>query len=653
MLQNIRDKTSGWIATIILGMFAMGMLFFGIQDYLIPKVETYAARVESAPRFWIFGKKTRDISVDDFRRRFERARQDQRQQQGEAFDPNAFESVENKRLVLDRLIDEAVLELVAEREGLVVSRAQIQKAIAEIPSFQVAGKFDKGQYLLALQTQNQTPEQFQQLVKTSLLQQLLPVEISESALLGDSELDSFIRMSQQTRKVRFLEVPAPVEPVAAPNETEIKAWYDAHKATYRTQETVTAEYIELDAASLPAPAAADEATLLKTYKENQSRFGTPEQRLVSHILVQVDPKAPAGAWSAAEAKAKAIAARAKAPGADFAAIARETSEDIGTKDSGGELGAISDLAPSADDPLRAAFEKATANLQPGQVSDPVRSPSGWHVIQLREVVPGSVKPFEEVRAQLESEALDAERQRLFADASGELSEAVYATPSSLADVAAKVKLPVNKAGTFDAAHGEGIAALPAVRKAAFEDDQKLERQVSDPIEISPDHVVVLQVTDHHDAAEQPLKDVHDRVVNDIIADKVAKATQARAEALLKRLRAGEALDALAAEIGQPVRDVPAMNRQPPSPSLAPLVDGVFALPRPAGKPETTLAKMTTGEYVLAEVQSVTDGDPAALEANLRDQLRQQISQARGVEDARAYIQALRKQYTIKVAEDRL
>jgi peptidyl-prolyl cis-trans isomerase D len=320
---------------------------------------------------------------------------------------------------------------------------------------------------------------------------------------------------------------------------------------------------------------------------------------------------------------------------------------VGTKDAGGDLGAVEDLGQDA-------FTAAVAKLQPGQVSDPVRSAEGWHVLQYRELIAGSAKPFEEVRALLEAEAVDAERERVFNDASGELVNAIYATPASLTTVAAKVKLPVHKSGAFSADAGEGIAALPLVRKAAFEDDQKLERQVSDPIEIASDHVVVLQVTDYKPAAVQALAQVRDRVANDIVADRIAKATQARADALLKRLRAGESLDALATEVGRTVADVPSMGRTPPGPQFTALVDAAFALPRPAaGKFEAALAKLGSGEHALVLVDSVTDGDPKALDAATRDNLRTQITAARGNEDARAYIQALRKQYTITVAEDRL
>jgi peptidyl-prolyl cis-trans isomerase D len=135
---------------------------------------------------------------------------------------------------------------------------------------------------------------------------------------------------------------------------------------------------------------------------------------------------------------------------------------------------------------------------------------------------------------------------------------------------------------------------------------------------------------------------------------VAKATKARAEALLARALKGESLDALAPEVGRPVTDVPKMTRQAPSPQLAPLVDAAFRLPRPAaGKTEVALAKLAPDRYALVTVVSVTDGDLVGLDAATRTALKKQLAQGRGAMDARAFIQGLRKQYQVKIAEDRL
>jgi peptidyl-prolyl cis-trans isomerase D len=236
MLQSIRDKTSGWFASVILVMIIVTMAFFGIGDFLTPKIENYTARVESAPAFWVLGAKSHEISVEEFRNRFQIVREQQREAQGESFDAAAFEKVENKRLVLDELIDEAVLKLAAERSGVVISNAQLHKAIAELPSFQEDGKFSKDRYLLALKSRNQTPAQFEDMVRGNLVEQLVPTEIGASAIAGDAELDAFLRLQKQTRRVRLFEVPPPAQPPVAPTDAEIKAWYDAHAAQYRTPE---------------------------------------------------------------------------------------------------------------------------------------------------------------------------------------------------------------------------------------------------------------------------------------------------------------------------------------------------------------------------------------------------------------------------------
>jgi peptidyl-prolyl cis-trans isomerase D len=293
-------------------------------------------------------------------------------------------------------------------------------------------------------------------------------------------------------------------------------------------------------------------------------------------------------------------------------------------------------------------------LQPGQVSDPVRLPDGWHVLLFRELIPGTAKSFDEVRPELEAEYLESERERVFNDISGKLVDKIYADPSELAPAAAELKLPLNRTGLFSRDSGEGIAALEQVRKAAFGEAQKVDRQVSDPVEIEPNHVVVVHVTDVQPAAPLPLSTIRDRVVADLSADRLAKASKARADALLARALKGETLDALAFEVGRPVSDVPGVTRQAPNPQLAPLIDEAFRLDRPvAGKNQVGLARLAPDLYALITVSKVTDGDISTLDATTREGLKDQLAKARGAVDARAYVEALRKRYTIKVAEDRL
>jgi peptidyl-prolyl cis-trans isomerase D len=648
MLQSIREKTSGWIASIILGLIILTFSFFGIESYMTPKVETYAAKIEGPAKFWIFGRATREISQDEFRRRFETARRSEREQKGDKFDAAGFETVENKRHVLDGMIDETLLELAAERDGLTVSPTSLRKAIMDLDEFKLNGQFDKNQYLLALQTQGYTPAEFEKIASDDLLHQLIPSQLTAAGIASGNELDAYIRLTQQTRDIRYLELPPPSATESAPNEADIKAWYDGHTSQYRNDETVTVEYVELDAAKLPVDVVADEDSLKKLYESEKTKFGATEQRMASHILIKVADKATPAEAAAALAKAKALAAQARAPGADFAALARANSEDLGSKDSGGDLGAV-EKGVFGD-----AFDKAFFALQVGQVSDPVRLPDGWHIILYRELHPGTVKPFEAVHAQLESEYLESERERTFNDISGKLVDAVYVDPTTLAPAAKQMNLTVYRTSPFTRNHGDGIAAIEAVRKAAFANAQKVDRQVSDPVELEPNHIVMLHVIDNKPAETIPLAQVHDKVLADLMADRLAKACKAQADAMLARAQKNESLDTLAASVSRTVVSQQKITRQPTDPQFADLVTKAYSLPiASAGKPAVALAKLAPDRYVLVTVTAIYDGDISKLDKNLHASYLEQFGKARGAVEAHAYIQALRKQFSVKVAEDRL
>ena len=647
MLQSIREKTSGWIASIVLGLIILTMALWGIESYLNPTVDNFAARIEGPASFLRFGGQHQDISPDEFRKAFDQVRSSRRQSEGASFDAAAFETAENKRTVMDALIDQTLLSLAAERDHLAVSKSTIQQKVLAMDVFQVNGKFDRKQYELVLQGSRMTPAQFEQQLGKETLAAIVRDEIAASGLSGAAELDAYVRLSKQSRDIRFVAVPPPAAPAVAPTDAELKAWYGAHAAQYRSEERVQVEYVEINAKGLPVDSVADEDTLRKRYEEVKSRFGAVEQKLVSHILFKVDAKAPAAVVAAAKAKADALVAQARAPGADFAALARANSDDLGSKATGGDLGPY---APGFGE----AFDKAFAALQPGQVSDAVRLPDGWHVIQYRQRVAGTTKPFEDVRSELEAEYLETERETLFNDISGKLVDRIADDPGALAPAAQELKLPLLRSAWFSRSAGEGIAALEPVRKSAFQDPQKADRQVSDSIEVSPNHIVVLHVIGHQPAATLPLASVRARVATDLVSDRAAKLAKAQADALLSRARKGETIDAIAASIRQPVSEMPHIGRQPPSPQLAALVDAAFRLARPVGgKGESAIAKLGPEQYVLLTVTAVADGDTRSVDPATRTQQRDVLARMRGAVEAEAYVKGLRNQYTIRVAEDRL
>jgi peptidyl-prolyl cis-trans isomerase D len=302
-----------------------------------------------------------EIDAEEFRTAFERERQQQRASQGEQFDAREFEKLDNKRRVLDQLVDRRVLRMMAGRAGIVVGDAQVRDEIQSIPAFQVDGKFNAQQYQLTLAAQvpQRSPRQFEQVVREDLQQSLIPRQLMESAFATPSEVERLLRLLGEKRDVSFVVMPPPAADTGAVTAAEIQRWYDNHAGDYRAPETVTLEYVDIDGSQLAPPAAADDSVLRQRYEQEKNRFSQSEERLASHILVKVEAGADAATLKAAEARAARIAAQARQPGADFAALARAESDDAGSKAGGGDLGWIS------KEMMDKQFEEALFAMQPG------------------------------------------------------------------------------------------------------------------------------------------------------------------------------------------------------------------------------------------------------------------------------------------------
>lgn len=636
MLQLLRGKKSGLFVKIALVLITIGFSFFGIESYFVSNASTRVAKVGG-----------KDITQDEFRDRFNQYRQRMQQMMGGALDASYFENPEVKRQVLDQLINERVLLAANEALGVTVPAARIRKEIMDIPAFQSDGRFDPDQYRMLLSSQGMSPLGFEERVRQDLAMRELPAQVNATALVTEADVDTYLRLKDQQRDFRYVKLARP-EP--ASNEVaadEIETYYKTHQSDFMVPERVALDYLELDAAKLEVNAKPDDSVLQDRYEKEKARFVTPEQRLASHILVKVEGKGTPEDQKKALDKAEAIEKELKA-GKSFADLAKKDSDDLGSKNQGGDLGWLE--KGTTDE----AFESALFALDKGQVSAPVLTSDGYHLIELRDIRAGSTRTFEEVKPELEKEYADSERDREYAEKAGKLTDLTYQDPSSLEPAAHALGLSVQKTGLFSRQGGEGIAANPAIVKTAFSDGVLVQHNNSDPIDVGPNHMAVIRIAEHKPATPMPLDDaLREQIRGRIIEERVAKQAKEHADALFARLEHGETLAELAQAQKLEVDEQKGIGRDAANVDSA-LVKAAFTLPRPQpGKPVSQVVDLGGDVYALLQLDHVVDGDPSKLDAKTREAARTTLSQGDGAEAAREFIDALRKATKIKVYEDKL
>lgn len=657
MLQKLREKTSGWIATVILGLLIIPFALLGVNEYLVQRADTSVARIDAPPSWWPGAPSWWPVSVlweheritaEELKERMDIQRARLRQMMGEQFDAREFDTPETKRRLLDQLIDERLAQMAARRAELAVSDDLVRRTIAETPQFQVDGRFNQERYLQVLASAQPpfTPRAYEQRVREDLERNVLTGAIGGTNFVTRAELARVVQLLGEKRDVHLLVLPPPPADTAAVTDAELQAWHREHGDRYKVPERVWIEYVELNAADMSVPAA-DEAALRQRYEQEKARFVAEEQRLASHILVRVPSDADEAQRKAAEEKIRRIAAEAKAPGADFAALARRYSDDA-SKAQGGDLGWLGRGATVPE------FEKALFALEPGEVSDPVKTEYGWHVIQLREVKAGQMRPFEDVREQLASEQAQSERERVFGEVSGKLVEATLKNPSSLAPAAREMDLQVQTLGPVRRDEPTGILANPNVQRVAFSELAIQDGTVSDPIEIGPNHIVLLRVTRHEPERVPPLAEVKEQVAADVRAERIRKAAERRAEALLARARAGQSLEAIATAEGLPALEArTGVRRGEPLPTPE-ASEAVFAVPAPkGGKPSFGRFTLPDGSAMVFAVTASQPGSLDELTPMERASLQQPMAEEAGRRDVESLLAALRRQMKVTVNEQNL
>jgi peptidyl-prolyl cis-trans isomerase D len=619
MFDFVRDHTRlalGFLLLLIIPSF----VFFGVQGYsrFTDGANAAVAKIDGQSVL-------RNEWEDAHKRNLDMVRR-----QNPQFDPSKMDGTAMRRETLDGLVRERVLLAAANQLHLFPAATRMLRLFDTDPQFAgLRGPDGKvNRELLAMQ--NMTPELFDQRLRQDLgvrqvlggITQTVPAPVAATS----AALDAFLqRREVQLQRFDSLAYRDKINP----SDAEVEAYYKANEAKFKAPEQASIEYVVLDLATLSKGITVTDAELRKAYDDSKARFTAPEERRASHILISAASDKPAAERAAAKTRAEALLAEVrKAPG-NFAELARKNSQDPGSAVKGGDLDFF------AKDAMVKPFSDRAYAMKVGEISDVVETDFGYHIINLVAVRGGDAKPFEAVRAELESELRKTAAQKAWASSAEQFTNMVYEQSDSLQPVIDKLKLSKLTGSVQRGTPGAGALASVKLLDAVFNAETLKAKRNTDAVETGPNQLVSARVLQHQLARVLALAEVKDKVRDSVISEQAAALARKEGQARLTALQAGNS-DAL------PPSVIVARNNSQGLPPAA--LDAV--LRADTSKLPTTVGVELPGQgFAVIRISQVLPREPAP---GGDEPLRQQYAQAWGMAESEAYVAALKKRFKVEI-----
>lgn len=609
------------------------------------------------------------------RDRFENAHREQLDQVrriaamgGQSLDTASLDNPGLRQEVLDRLIQEALLQRQVVDRRIYVSDLRLRDEIGNIPNLrQPDGTFNLEQYKSLLAAQGKTEFQFEQALRQDLALRTLPDALAASGLLPSASLKAIVAAQLEKREIRYRWFKATqYKDELKPSEAQIEAFFKKEAKRFEQAAIADIEVLTLSANDLIAKETADEESVRTFYEQNPPRFGEPEQRRASHILLELAPSASEAAKAKVLVQARSLIESLR-DGKDFAALAKQWSKDSGSASQGGDLGFFSREA------MVKPFADAVFAMKAGAISEPVVSEFGVHVIKLTDISPAKLKPFAQVRNDIERLLKQEKAQKRFAALAETFSNTVYEQSDNLQAAASKIDQAtqivksVRADGRIQSAQskpGDRANIDPRVLRAVFSEESIRLRRNTDALEIAPGVLVSARLSHYQPPQSPPLEAVRSAVV----AQWTLQAAEDRAKEEGEKF-----IEALGRKIEDAGNEKPKAVNMDQVPAIASLLSS-FSAPITVSRgqsqnldADSTVAAFklrSTGKQRLGGVRIANEGfrvmllvkvipaDEAQINASV-PLIRQQLASLEGRFLSDQYLKHLRSQASVKTYPNRI
>ena len=628
MLLRLRDGLSRhkWLAWVVLGLIGATFVFWGGTNSLdfngVSKNDAATVDGEEIPA---------SAATDMW------SQQQGRWAQQFGSDIPDAQRAKMQEDILEQLILQKLVTLRLKNQHYRVSDAKVLAEVQDIPAFKGPdGKFDANQARAVLRQYNKDEQTFFDETRHSLVVNQLQQGIGGSYFLTPAESRRLYNLENEEREVQYVQLPADKfagsEPV---DEAAVKAYYDKNGDRFMTPEYVGLEYAELRLEQLATQVVPTEDDLKKLYEDNRANYVQEERRRARQIVIQDANDA------VAKKQAESVAAEARA-GKDFAELARKYSKDPVSAPKGGEL---EDAVSKKDFP--GPFTDTLFGMKVGEIAGPVKSDYGYLIIQLQGIEPAQVKPFEAVRAELDSQYRTDRAAQLFGERQDAISASLDKGDADLDKIAQTLGLTRGSVAEFRrGGGGDPLGSGAELQQAVFSDATLNQGKIAGPVALGEDRLVLVKVTSHHKAAVKPLADVHDEIVTLVRHDRGVAGAKAAADAAVAKLTGGEKIESLASSLAVTVEPAKFVSRGDPSIPAA-LRTAVFEAPRPTDKPVVKATSLDDGSSVVLVVSRTRVADTSQ-NPQLVQQENASLLQRSASGDIAAYInEAKRKAKIVK------
>ncbi len=607
MLRDIKQQSSGLGAKIIMGLLIIAFAFWGVSGSILSAGNDGAATVN--------GEK---ISIADFNQANQAARNRMKSQFGDNLGTEYFDSINFKRGVMNQLVDAELLKQEAEKFDYDVSPNTVKEYIESSPGLQIDGQFSKEAYANFLAQVNKSAELLQRDIKEDIKRSALPIMISQSSFSLSSEVENQYKLSKQKRTFNYLEISSKdFEDKVEVTKEEVSNHFNEFGQDFMTTEQVSVNYIELSTMDLLENIEISDEDLQSYYDTKKETLKTSEKRKAQHILLPVSNNED-------EVKQEILKVASRiSNGEDFSEVAKEVSQDPGSAKNGGDLGWVS----KGD--MVEAFDEKLFSMNAGEISEPVLSSFGYHIIKLSEIKTPEIQPLEELKDTLITELKEEQAEQEFLSKADDLYTIIIDADNVLELAAENSGLILKSTELFARGRGTGAAANENFAVTAFSDAIKIDGEISEMIDLGENHIAYIHILEHQPPVIKPLEDVSEAINNKLKSEKSLELSKQQVIEYVEKINAGETtLADIATELDQSLVEAIDVERVGSKQPFN-LVKNVFSLKYDQENAKIHYVDSSANTFAIVEIKSVSNGDSSTIsddeKTNIATQIERNVS----------------------------